>query len=592
MSELSIEAKRHSYAHIMTQAVKSLFWDDIGLWVWPSIENWFYQDFDFWDIEFKEQDIKKVEKKMKQIIRQNQKFEQYDLPVADTLKLYKTRDPYKLELSQELKEKWEKKLSFYQNVTQQWQVVYFDICKWPHVDQTSQLNENAFKLEKIAWAYWRWDEKNKMLVRIYWVAFENREELDKYVKMMAEAKKRDHRILWKKLELFTFDDEVGPWLPLWLPNGAVIIEELEKLAKEKEQEFGYKRVRSPHIAKSDLYLRSWHLPYYEEDMFPAMELDWEKYYLKAMNCPHHHKMYSATPKSYKDLPLKLAEYGQCYRYEDSGALFWLMRVRSLSMNDAHIYCTEDQFEEEFIEVIELYKFYFELFWIEKFEMRLSKHSKEGLWKKYVDNEKLWIKTENLVRKALEKTKVPFFEADWEWAFYWPKIDVQIWSAIWREFTLCTNQLDFAVPEKFNLKYIDKDWKEQTPLCIHRAPLSTHERFIWFLIEHFAWIFPLWLSPIQTIVIPVGDKFQEYADDVQDFLNQHKIRSEIDNSNDSLNKKIRNAEKRHINYILVVWEKEESSNWVAVRNYKTKEKTEEWMDTFVERILKEIQERRI
>lgn len=466
------------------------------------------------------------------------------------------------------------------------------MCRGPHVEKTIEIDENTFKLDKIAGAYWKGDEKNKMLTRIYAFAFETREELDHHLKMLEEAKKRDHRVLGKKLELFAFDDEVGPGLPLWLPKGAILVEELEKLAKETEEAHGYSRVRSPHIAKQELYLRSGHLPYYEEDMFPAMEMDGEKYYLKAMNCPHHHKIYGAVPKSYRDLPIRLAEYGHCYRYEDSGSLMGLMRVRSMCMNDAHIYCTEEQFEAEFLDVIEMYKYYFNLFGIERVEFRLSKHSKEGLGKKYLDNEARWIETEEQVRKVLIRSGVPFVEADNEAAFYGPKIDVQIWSAIGREFTLATNQLDFGVPARFNLTYVDKDGTQKTPLCIHRAPLSTHERFIGFLIEHFAGIFPLWLAPVQTVVVPVSENFAPYAREVQQALKQAGIRSELDDSSDGLNKKVRNAETSHINYILVVGEKEMNERSVAIRNYKTKEQSEAKLVDFIEMIQEEIQERRL
>lgn len=586
----NIETKRHSLAHIMAQAVISIY-PDAKVAIWPDTDDWFYYDFDFWDVAITDENLKEIEKKMKNIIKQNQSFEQFYLSIDEAIEKIKLEnEPYKLELAEKLKEKWETQLSFYKNINQNNAETFCDMCRWPHVEKMSELDANSFKLVRIAWAYWLWDEKNKMLTRIYAFAFDNKEELDNHLKMLEEAKKRDHRLLWKKLELFTFDDEIWSWLPLWLPNWSILVEELEKLAKEKEEEFGYDRVRSPHIAKEQLYLRSWHLPYYKESMFPSMEMDWEKYYLKAMNCPHHHKIYWSIPKSYRDLPVRFAEYWHCYRYEDSWSLFWLMRVRSLCMNDAHIYCTEEQFEQEFLSVIELYKFYFSLFGIEKFQMRLSKHSKEWLWKKYVNNEPLWIKTEEQVRNALIKTWIPFVEAEDEAAFYWPKIDVQIWSAIWREFTLATNQLDFAVPERFNLTYKDKDWQDKTPICIHRAPLSTHERLIWFLIEHFAWIFPLWLSPKQVTVIPVWEAFLGYAEEVYKNLKQSWIRVSIDDSSDWLNKKVRNAEQKHINYILVVWEQEQNNNSVSVRNYKTKKQTVENFEEFLNRIKEEIKEK--
>ncbi len=588
---MDLNVKRHSLAHVFAQAVKDLYGDSVKIAIWPATDDGFYYDFDFWDVEFSDKDLKSVEKKMKKLISQNQKFERSEIDIDEAISMLKEmKEDYKVELAEKLKAQWEIKLGFYKNISQQGKEMFLDMCKGPHVEQTSELDANSFTLTRIAWAYWLWDEKNKQLTRIYGLAFENKEELDSHLKMLEEAKKRDHRMLGKKLELFTFDDEVWPGLPLWLPAWSIIAEELEKLAKQKEEEYGYDRVRTPHLAKDKLYLKSGHLPYYEDSMFPSMNLDNEKYYLKAMNCPHHHKLYDAIPKSYRDLPVRFAEYGHCYRYEDSGSLFWLMRVRSLCMNDAHIYCTEDQFEDEFMKVIEMYKYYFELFWIEKYEMRLSKHDKEWLWKKYVDNEKLWIKTEEQVRRALIKSWMPFVEADWEWAFYGPKIDVQIWSAIGREFTLATNQLDFAVPGRFNLTYKNQNWEDETPICIHRAPLSTHERLIGFLIEHFAWVFPLWLAPRQVKVVPVADKFFDYAQKVEKELKSAGIRVSGDYSSDWLNKKVRNAEKMHNNYILVVWEKEEQDGTVSVRNYKTKDQSTEDLNKFKDRILEEIREK--
>jgi threonyl-tRNA synthetase len=591
---IDLQTKRHSLSHVMSQAVHSLFPDiKILRWVGPAIDDGFYQDYDFGDFQLTEEHLKDIEKKMKQIIKQNQLFTMTTRPIDEGIDAFRnTGDIYKLELAEDLKKAGETVLSYCVNTMQDGRVTMDDMCKWPHVEKTSQLDENSFKVDRIAGAYWRGDSNNKQLTRIYGYAFENRADLDAHIKNIEEAKKRDHRLLWDKLELFAFDDEVGPGLPLWLPAGASMVEEIEKLAKEREEAYGYSRVRSAHIAKGKLYERSGHLPYYADSMFPPMELDGEKYYLKAMNCPHHHKMYGAYPKSYRDLPIRYAEYWHCYRFEDSGSLFGLMRVRSLCMNDAHIYCTEEQFEEEFMKVIQMYIEYFKLFGIEKFQMRLSKHSKDGLGKKYVNHPELRIKTEGLVRDVLIKSWVPFIEAEDEAAFYGPKIDVQIWSIIGREFTLATNQLDFAVPERFNLVYNDKDGTQKTPICIHRAPLSTHERLIGFLIEHFAGTFPLWLSPRQVIVVPVGEKFNDYAHSVVKKLRENHVRVTIDDSDDSLNKKVRNAEKMHINYILVVGEKEAADWTVAVRNYKSKEQTVELLEKFVKDIEEEIKERKL
>lgn len=582
-----LEKMRHSCAHVLAQAVLQMF-PEAKLGFGPAIENGFYYDFELPRTLIPE-DLPLIEKKMKHIVKQNQKFVHKELTTDEAKKFLKTiGQDYKVEASKDLEEKGEKTIQFWENIDQKGEGTFVDMCEGPHVEGTSKIK--AFKLTTIAGAYWKGSEENPMLQRIYGVCFEDQKDLDEYLKQLEEAKKRDHRKLGKELELFTFDEEIGAGLPLWLPNGTIIADALEALAKEKEEEQGYKRVRSPHIAKDTLYHRSGHLPYYEDSMFPSMDLDNEKYYLKAMNCPHHHKIYAATPKSYKDLPLRLAEYGHCYRYEDSGALFGLMRVRSMAMNDAHIYCTEDQFEEEFAKVIELYLEYFKIFGIEKYEMRLSKHSKEGLGKKYVDNEKLWIKTEDLVRKVLKKLKVPFVEAEDEAAFYGPKIDVQVWSVIGREFTLATNQLDFAVPLRFDLTYTDKDGKEKTPICIHRAPLSTHERMIGFLIEHYAGAFPAWLSPRQIALLPVAEPHEKFAEKILNKLLESGIRAEIMPANDTLGKRIREAEMKKIPYMAVIGDQEVKNESLQIRDYKTKKQKEHKADKFVKDLLKEIKER--
>lgn len=579
---------RHSLSHLMSMAVLDLFGrDKVGLGVGPVIENGFYQDYDLGDAKLSEEDFEKIEAKIREYIAKNVEFKCISRSVDDALKFYTGEaynDPYKQELIEDLAVKGETEVSFY---VSDW---YDNLCKGPHVKQTSEINPDAFKLMSLAGAYWRGDEKNKMLTRIYGVAFETKEELEKHLEMLEEAKKRDHRKLGKELEIYAFDEQVGPGLPLWLPNGTVLVDALEDLAREKETEQGYKRVRSPHIAKADLYHTSGHLPYYEDSMYPAMELDNEKYYLKAMNCPHHHKMYAASPKSYRDLPLRFAEYGHCYRYEDSGALFGLMRVRSLSMNDAHIYCTEEQFESEFAKVIELYLYYFELFGIEKYQMRLSKHSKEGLGKKYVDNEELWIKTEDQVRQVLQKLDVPFIEVEDEAAFYGPKIDVQIWSIIGREFTLATNQLDFAVPERFNLTYTDTDGEEKIPICIHRAPLSTHERMIGFLLEHFAGAFPTWLAPEQIRLVSVADRHQEKCEEIAAQFKQAGLRIGSDFSSETIGNKIRKAAGMKIPYTIVIGDKEVDGGDLQIKVFGSDKKLIMSVDDFVKHVAEKISSR--
>ncbi len=443
----------------------------------------------------------------------------------------------------------------------------------------------------IAGAYWKGDEKNKQLTRVYGVTFPSQKELDEYLAMLEEAKKRDHRKLGKELGIYTMDDDVGPGLPLWLPNGTIIIEELEKLAKETEQAAGYKRVVTPHLAKESMYLTSGHLPYYKESMFPSMELEGQKYYLRAMNCPHHHKIFSAEPRSYKDLPLRLAEYGTCYRYEQSGELFGLMRVRCLHMNDAHIYCTKEQFYEEFKAVNEMYLKYFGIFGIDKYVMRLSLHEPSKLGQKYVDEPELWKETEAMVRDVLIRTGTPFVEVPDEAAFYGPKIDVQIWSAIGREFTLATNQVDFAQGRRFKLEFTSQDNTPDTPLIIHRAPLGTHERFIGFLLEHYAGKFPLWLAPLQVKILPISDKYQEYAQNILLKLKNADIRVEIDDRNEKIGKKIRDTELQKVPYMLIVGEKEMNEGNVSLRRQGKGDLGMIGVDSFVEAVVTEKKERR-
>jgi len=556
---------RHSAAHIMAQAVLELF-PDGKVTIGPPVENGFYYDFDL-PRNLTPEDLEKIEKRMRGIIQGGFEFKKTIVSAEEARKIFADQ-PYKLELIDGLEkggldeygEPLEEKpvISIYQQDT------FTDLCRGPHVDNTRQIKPTAVKLMSVAGAYWRGDEKNKMLQRIYGTAWESEQQLKDYLWQLEEAKKRDHRKLGKELEIFIFDEEVGPGLPLWLPNGGVMIEELEKLAKETEDQAGYSRVRTPNLTKEDLFLRSGHLPYYAESMYPPMELEGVKYYVKPMNCPMHHKIFGAKPHSYRDLPIRLAEYGTCYRYEKSGELFGLMRVRSMQMNDAHLYCAEEQFEQEFMGVIALYHKYFKLFGIEKYIMRLSLHSKAGLGKKYVDNERLWVKTEDMVRRAMINGNVPFVEVEDEAAFYGPKIDVQIWSAIGKEFTLATNQVDFAQPARFDLKFTNKEGNEEVPLCIHRAPLSTHERMIGFLIEHYAGNFPVWLCPEQVRIIPITDGQNEYAQQIVKQLREQGVRVSADISAQRMNAKIRSAQLMKVPYMLVVGENEMKAGQVSLR----------------------------
>ncbi|MFN7036104.1 MAG: threonine--tRNA ligase [Bellilinea sp.] len=582
---------RHSLSHIMAQAVLEMF-PEAKYTIGPPVENGFYYDFDL-PRTLTPEDLEKIEKRMRQIVAGKYDFVRKVVSAEEARRIFASQ-PYKLELindlergetdehGQPLDEKPE--ISIYTHGN------FVDLCRGPHVQNTSQINPSAFKLMSVAGAYWRGDEKNPQLQRIYGTAWKTKEELDRYLRMLEEAKKRDHRKLGKDLEIFIFDDEVGPGLPLWLPRGGVIIEELEKLAKEMEEQAGYQRVRTPHLTKEDLFLRSGHLPYYAESMYPPMELEGVRYYVKPMNCPFHHKIYAAKPRSYRDLPIRLAEYGTCYRYEKSGELFGLMRVRSMQMNDAHIYCSEEQFEQEFLAVVELYLKYFALFGIEKYVMRLSTHHKRGLGKKYVDNERLWLKTEEMVRNAMRNGGVPFVEAADEAAFYGPKIDVQIWSAIGREFTLATNQVDFAVPERFNLTFVNRHGEEETPLCIHRAPLSTHERMVGFLLEHYAGNFPVWLSPDQVRIIPITDSHNEYARQLEQEMRAAGIRAEADLGQDRMNAKIRSAQLLKIPYMAVVGDQEVNSRTIALRRRDGSRQNDLPVNAFIEEVKERIRTR--
>ncbi|MBI5413179.1 threonine--tRNA ligase [Candidatus Peregrinibacteria bacterium] len=562
---------RHSCSHALAQAVLEMF-PEAKLGVGPPIDTGFYYDFDLPRTLIPE-DLALLEKKMKEYIKEKQKFVGREEPIDKGIEfLKKTGQVYKIDLANEWKAQGQKTVSFYENVDRKGNAKFVDLCEGNHVEHLGEIK--AFKLLHVAGAYWRGSEKNKMLQRIYGTCFETREELDAHLKQLEEAKKRDHRKLGKELKLFTFSDFVGPGLPLWLPKGTIIVEELERLAKETELEAGYQRVRTPHLAKEIMYKTSGHLPYYAETMFPPMVMKEEDgreeiYHLKAMNCPHHHQIFAAEPRSYRDLPLRLAEYGTCYRYEKSGELFGLMRVRMLSMNDAHIYCTEEQFESEFKAVNDMYVKYFKLFGLEKYVMRFSTHDPKELGKKYVDDSKLWLKTEDMVRRVLINSKINYVEIPNEAAFYGPKIDVQVWSSIGREFTIATNQVDFAVPRRFGLVYNDKDGRQKTPLCIHRAPLGTHERFIGFLIEHYAGAFPLWLAPVQVKILPISDTFLPYAHDIEEILKKENYRVEVDDATEGLGKKIRNAELQKVPYMVVVGEKEVAAKTLAVRDYATK-----------------------
>ena len=579
-ADYALELIRHDCAHVMAEAVQALY-PGTQVTIGPAIENGFYYDFSR-DKPFTVDDLEKIEKKMHEIIDEGLEFKREVWNREEAIKFFENEgELYKAEIIKDLPGSEE--ITIYR------QGKWLDLCRGPHLPTTKHVGK-SFKLMKVAGAYWRGDENNEMLTRIYGTAWRTDKELKTYLNMLKEAEKRDHRKIGKEMKLFTFDEEVGAGLPLWLPNGSVLIEQLENLAKETENDAGYDRVKTPHITKGSLYEKSGHLSHYKDSMFPAMDIDGNEYYLKPMNCPHHHKIYASLPRTYKELPIRLAEYGTCYRYEKSGQLFGLMRVRSMQMNDAHIYCTEEQFKDEFLAVCNMYLYYFKIFGIEKYEMRLSLHDPKKLGEKYVNESELWIKTEKLVRQALQDGGLNFVEIPGEAAFYGPKIDVQVWSAIGREFTLATNQVDFAIPSRFDLTYIDKNNKNQTPLCIHRAPLGTHERFIGFLIEHFAGNFPLWLAPVQMVIITISDKFNDYANSVYKELKSSGIRVNIDNRSEKMGAKIRLAEINKIPIMVIIGEKEVSNKTVSVRRKFKGDLGSLKLNDFITNIKKEIDDR--
>lgn len=584
----SLSTQRHSAAHILAQALKKLR-NNVKLAIGPDTDNGFFYDV-LVDPPLKEEELKEIEKIMKQIKKQKQIFKRFFLPIDEAIDYLKTlHEDFKIELALELKNQGEKQLSFYKNVSSDDSHEYFiDMCNGPHVEHTGQIG--AFKLKSISGAYWKGDAQGPQLQRVYGYLFETEEELEQYEKMMEEAKKRDHRKLGMELELFATSEKIGSGLILWLPKGFIIKEELETWAKKTEELWGYQRVTTPIVTKESLFYTSEHLPHYKEYMFPPIELDdKEKYYIKPMNCPFHHIIFSLKPRSYRELPLRLAEFGICHRYEESGALFGLMRVRSMTMNDAHIYCTEDQAIEEFVKVIELHKYYYNVLGIKSYWMELALRNPKNT--KYHGNEEMWQKAEAMTRKAMELSGLEYVVEHDGAAFYGPKVDFQIKSSIGKVFTASTCQLDLFMPEKFDLKYVDRDGSFKRPVCIHRSPLGTHERFVGFLIEHFAGAFPTWLAPEQVRILPVSEACLPYAKELLEIFRNHHLRVSVE-IEETLAKRIRNSEKLKIPYMIVVGEKEKQSRTINVRNYFTGEQKEWGIESFLTYIKEEIQTKRI
>lgn len=591
---------RHSLSHVMAQAIQKLFPGTL-LGFGPPIDDGFYYDFLFPESAKVGDDVfKTVEREMKRIIKEKQPFVREDLPVQEALaRIEEMEEPHKLEYANELIDKQQlETLRFFTNGP------FVDMCEGPHVEHTGLLPKNGFKLHSLAGAYWRGDEKRVMLTRIYAYAYKTREEVRERVAAIEKAKKNHHVKLGKELKIFAFSDEVGKGLPLWLPNGAAMRRELEKLSYEMEFADGYVNVATPHITKSQLFYTSGHLPLYKDGMFPPMKIEAEgaegedaqhgesEYYLRPMNCPFHHAVYAAEKRSYRDLPLRLSEYGCVYRFEKAGALQGLARVRGMTMNDAHIYVTEEQMKDELKAVLDLHRRYYEIFGFDDYFLRLSLWDPDDPKKgdKYFDNPEAWHKTEAVLREVLEDLGLYYKVGKGEAAFYGPKVDFQFKSVLEKEYSVSTNQLDFGMPARFELTYTDKDGSQKTPYCIHRAPLGTHERFIAFLIEHYGGAFPTWLAPVQACVIPVSEKHLDYARRVQQAFRSKLIRVEVDERDEKMGKKIREGSIRKLPLLLIAGAQEEETGSVTVRRYGIQEQKSMSLEAAVDTVASEIARR--
>jgi threonyl-tRNA synthetase len=596
MDQQQLEYMRHSCAHLVAAAVQKLY-PQAKFGVGPAIENGFYYDIDFGQ-SISDSDLQIIEDKAKELSKQGHGYVRTEMSIEEAVEFFfEKNQPFKVELLKDLKEKGTTKVkeqdleeisggidkvSIYQTGD------FIDLCRGGHVENTKEIG--PFKLTKLAGAYWRGKSENPQLTRVYGVCFATQKDLDDYLHMMEEAEKRDHRKIGADQDLFFFDDKVGKGLVMWLPNGTIIRNEIEKLAIESEHAGGYVRVRTPHLAKEEMYLTSGHLPYYKDSMYPPMMMDDGVYYLKAMNCPHHHTIYNHKKHSYRELPLRLAEYGECYRNELSGTLAGLLRVRAMAMNDAHIYCRKDQIKAEFKSVLDLMIRYFQIFGLENYWFRLSKWSPSHL-EKYINQPENWEYSEGVIREVLQEMKANFVEAEDEAAFYGPKVDVMFKSVIGREETMSTVQLDFAAKQRFGLSYTDETGAENNEVfVIHRAPLSTHERFMAFVIEHFGGKWPVWLSPIQVQLIPVSEKHVEGARQIEQELLSANIRTEIDDANETLGNRVRKAAGKQVPYIIVVGDKELAGEDWMIRVRGEKDQLRMSKAVFVEKVLKEIKDR--
>ncbi|ANE48574.1 threonyl-tRNA synthase [Paenibacillus swuensis] len=576
-SKDGLEMYRHSTAHMMAQAIKRIYGQQaVKLGIGPVIEDGFYYDIDI-ETPLSSEDLDKIEKEMAKISNENLPIRRREVSREEALAIYtELNDNLKLELINDLPE--DVILTIYD------QGEFFDLCRGPHLPSTGRIK--IFKLLSVAGAYWRGDSKNKMLQRIYGTAFPKKADLDEHLRLLEEAKKRDHRKLGRELKMFTFAREVGQGLPIWLPNGAKLRRTMERYIVDLEESLGYSHVYTPVMANVDLYKTSGHWEHYSEDMFPVMTLDNEELVLRPMNCPHHMMVFKSDMRSYRDLPIRIAELGTMHRYEMSGALTGLHRVRAMTLNDAHIFCRPDQIKEEFARVITLIQQVYSDFGIKDYRFRLSYRDPKDT-EKYFQNDEMWNLAQSMLREVAEEVGIPYFEEEGEAAFYGPKLDVQIKTALGKEETLSTAQIDFLLPERFELEYVGDDGKKHRPVVIHRGIISTMERMTAFLLENFAGAFPLWLAPLQAKVIPVSTAFEDYARKVTEQLQAAGIRVEADYRNEKLGYKIREAQLEKVPYMFVVGENEMNSNTLSVRKRGEGDLGAQSVEEVKQRLLSEI-----
>lgn len=573
-----LQRLNHSGAHLLAQAVKHLY-PNAKFWVGPVIEEGFYYDIDLGNVTLTEEDLPKIEKEMKKIVKDGKKIIRHELTRQEALEMFKN-DEYKIDLIERMPED--------EVITCYSQGDFTDLCRGPHVESTKELKH--FKLLKVSGAYYKGDSKNKMLQRIYGICFDTEEELQKHLEFLEDCKQRDHRKLGKDLGIFMFSELVGKGLPMWLPNGFTVRQNLVNYIMNKEISLGYKHVMTPSLGNVDLYKTSGHWDHYKEDMFPAMELDDEAYVLRPMNCPHHMMMFKNSLHSYRDLPVRIAEIANDFRYEASGAVCGIERTRAFTQNDSHIFCRLDQIKDEFQGVVKLILDVYKDFGFNDYEFRLSLRDKNDK-EKYFDNDEMWDKAENELRKVLTELNIPFYEAEGEAAFYGPKLDVQVKSAIGHDVTLSTCQLDFLLPERFELTYIDEEGKKVRPVVIHRAILGSLDRFIAFLLEETKGALPLWLAPVQVNIIPVSSEHQlDYAYEIKEILEKSGIRVEVDARNEKLGYRMRESQTKKIPYTLVLGDNEKENKTVTYRKHGSSDKETLSIDNFKELVLTQIEEK--